>query len=146
MRAVTRRAALAGITTAAIARPAASMTPDPVFAAIERHKAASVLFDAACDVQVTSDAHLDAAREAGHAADAIAIEMIETRPTTLAGILALLRYTADFPLDGHEWPDDISGRWPERFGHAETLTWGDAVCGNLAQALAGILAGNGGKS
>lgn len=143
----TRRDVMAGAASAALVSPvAASAAPDPVLAMIERHKAAIACYDAAANMQDRSEAHLNAACEAGGAADALALAMIETKPTTLAGILALMRYTANLPLDGSEWPDNIAARWPERFGHAPTLTWGDVVCGNLADALAGILAKDGAQS
>jgi hypothetical protein len=80
-----RRAVLAGIATApALAAPALALSgPDPIFAAIERHKATYVALglseEGAVDAAV--DAETDASRK-----------MAATVPTTLAGLLALLRY------------------------------------------------------
>jgi hypothetical protein len=83
----TRRAVLAGIATApALAAPALALSgagPDPIFAAIERHKACYVALGLSEEEAVGAavQAETDASRK-----------MAATVPTTLAGLLALLRY------------------------------------------------------
>jgi len=48
--------------------------------------------------------------------DWLAIELLDTEPTTTAGIVALVRYVAEFEKDGNFWldePDTALGRsWP----------------------------------
>lgn len=60
-----RRTALAAIAAVAVAGPAVAvaMNTDPVFAAIERHKAANAAFTAACDAFDPFDAEWMAAAE-----------------------------------------------------------------------------------
>jgi hypothetical protein len=91
---INRRAVLAGATAAAAIPTAAVATlpnlePDPIFAAIQRHKDAYVAHGAADTV----DGDLDAAANADFdARDAL----LEVQPTTIAGAVALLRYSWEF--------------------------------------------------
>lgn len=91
-----RRAVLAGIATAPVlAAPAvASSGPDPIFALIEQHRVAHDVRNR-CDDGEAYDA-------ATQAAWAVEQTLARTRPTTLAGILAIMRYErelSDRPLE-----------------------------------------------
>jgi hypothetical protein len=102
----TRRAILAGIATApALAVPALAIgnEPDPIFAAIERHKALNAAFaevlHGMCEFEAqhgVAAAGIDEwerrEEEAGNTERAACDEMIATAPTTLPGLLALFRY------------------------------------------------------
>jgi hypothetical protein len=103
--------------------PAPAATPDPIFAAIEHHRAAGIVWNAAVDVRADFpegyepltdeqweqrdelDETLDDAREALVEAGAA---LIDIAPTTAAGIVAAIRYiqkqTRD---DGTFMPFDI---------------------------------------
>jgi hypothetical protein len=107
-----RRAVLAGIAaTPALAAPALALTiagPDPIFALIEQHR---VAYAAVCAAVDATDA---AAGEYGgwgapkvkpfeEAQTAVTVammelegELAETAPTTLHGILAIMRYRREF--------------------------------------------------
>jgi hypothetical protein len=104
----TRRAVLAGLATApALAGPALALSsaapPDPIFAAIEHHKACYValalLPDGAggCELSEAVGDETDAARK-----------MAATVPTTLAGLLALLRYVEKMQDGGNEMLDEAA--------------------------------------
>lgn len=93
----TRRAVLAG----AAALPALSLPaiaePDPIFAAIERHRNAEAAFDAAVNVANYGPLAGDAAAEevAGElceVAHSDYAELVAMTPTTTPGCAALLRY------------------------------------------------------
>lgn len=128
----TRRSFLAQVvSTAALAAtvaPAASATSDPTFAAIEAHKAARITVYSAIDAvsamekqlaaeglmyrrdraedprQIEAEAALSAAFEAE--TDAACV-LVTERPTTIAGVLALLSYANKADTDGEGWPDDL---------------------------------------
>ena len=94
MQNLSRRAALVGASAAAgsvanVAAITAAMSagPDPILAAIERHRQLDAAHAAACELDDddAKDAACDAAFEA--LADLVAIT-----PTTLAGCAAMLRY------------------------------------------------------
>ena len=92
-----RRAILAGIAAAPVlAAPALALSsagPDPIFALIERHKACNAAFSSVLrepgqdrdEWRRREDEASDVERDACG-------EMVATVPTTLAGLLALLRY------------------------------------------------------
>jgi hypothetical protein len=95
-------AVAAAIPTATLtAAPAA----DPIYALIERHKEAAAVYDAATHVRAHfNDCHMndeqrkqlavlqDAVDEAWDPREEAAIDLLNTKPTTLAGIVALCRY------------------------------------------------------
>lgn len=89
-----RRAILAGAASlSALAIPAiATVAPDPIFAAIEAHETATVDLNAACkanlDDEVTSDLLI--------AQDKVMVDLLETSPTSLAGVAAVLRYVGAY--------------------------------------------------
>jgi hypothetical protein len=111
-----RRALVAGVATAAAAIPSVSGLPadaaaaDPIYAAIERHKAAYRLAMVAGRVRSnTVDAKWspdydavecrrvqEADLEATHASDTAARALTTIRPTTMAGVLALICYVQEF--------------------------------------------------
>jgi hypothetical protein len=101
-----RRAVLAGIATApALAGPALALSgPDPIYSAIERHKAVYAAFGAVLHGMSKFEKEKGWAdsperevwrrreREACDADAAAREKMLATVPTTFAGVLALLRY------------------------------------------------------
>jgi hypothetical protein len=100
-----RRAILAGAAALpALTMPAvafAAATPDPIFAALDRHRKIEAAYSAACN-EPTGDEATEQAREArvfklgGESSDALG-ELVTMTPTTVAGCAALLRY-----LEAHE--------------------------------------------
>jgi hypothetical protein len=88
-----RRAVLSGAASLpALSLPA--LARDPIFAAIDARKATFAVFKAAdSDDELSSDA-------CGKDADAIRV-MVHTVPTTLAGLLALVRYVVECETADH---------------------------------------------
>jgi hypothetical protein len=100
--------------------PPPQSTTDPIFAAIERHRNAVRLYQAALSVSgafpdaanpmtLKQAAQIDAA-EAGARLPLLdaGLDLIETAPTTLEGIVAALEYMHDQMLeDGAFMPSDI---------------------------------------
>jgi len=141
--------ALATIPPASAATaPAASGEPDPIFAAIERHKAAAVPRDAAVDVRSNfNDLHMTAEQREqcdrldGALEDAVetceqaGADLINTAPTTLAGIVAAIQSLRLQMLDDGTY-------MPQTFvlqtgGDAQnTMGWIDAWLDTLADAAA----------
>ena len=128
-----------GTLAVAAAVPTAILTAapavDPIFAAIELHKAAAVVWDAAVDVwamfaegpapmpierRIERERINDAWRAARDALDDTGIDLINTAPTTLAGIARALNYIREQMLhdDGIYMPnglrlaDDTDGEYP----------------------------------
>ena len=104
---LTRRAAIIGASTAGAGIATASASPsarptDPIFAAIERHRAAWARFSAECwrsdEVEAKHKGYVltdeDAAiyEAASDAEVAAALALFATTPTTLAGLRAGLTY------------------------------------------------------
>jgi hypothetical protein len=131
-----RRAVLAGVavlpTLAAPAAAIANLTPDPIFAAIEAHRAAyaeRVRCLIAADIMPIS-AIPPAAKEAADAAhdaeyEAI-IDLIETLPTSAAGVAAVARYAVDFGEE--EWMDvECADGSHQSFMEALMLSIADAL-------------------
>lgn len=102
MRNITRRSAVNALVGAAglsaIPVAASAMAPDPIFPAIERHKALNADFSRACRFEPLPTSTLEHAEwerrelETSDAEREACDELVGTVPTTLAGILALLRY------------------------------------------------------
>jgi hypothetical protein len=108
---------------------------DPIFAAIEAHKAAFAASDAAWHhlsdleeelpkdlrrswidvwetkiVETDDPRWIEAEKASNQLADAeteAAIELINVEPVTLAGAAALMRYVADMEANGCLWPDGL---------------------------------------
>jgi hypothetical protein len=159
----TRRAILAGIATiSTVAAPALALSgvePDPIFAAIERHKVAFQISQEASRIRSgTVDAKwapeydpvkCRAAEEADiastDASNDAAYALTTVRPTTMAGILALLRYVEAFnagalslePLPGDSATDWHSAPffWPESQDEHEIDLFGYAFLANVRSAL-----------
>jgi hypothetical protein len=112
MTTLSRRALVAGSAISAIPMPvlaaAAALAPDPIFAAIERHKAAW----RNCE-QCQTDEEI---AQTCDAAGAEALALLEINPTTLTGVAALLRYSAEFDA---KW----ESAWPERLYVDDKVTW-----------------------
>ncbi len=98
---------------------------DPIFAAIEAHKRAAIethrkgmpywsSMDGTPEHEAAEAEYFDAEE----AEDEAAVQLLDVRPTTMAGVIALLRYVADFDqqkiTDGswwseqHQWPYELS--------------------------------------
>jgi hypothetical protein len=98
-----RRTALAGLFTAAAgaaALPAFAGTgvePDPIYAAIERHRAAWHEFNSRCSAlnDAGTPESLAEERRLMDAHQQAADDMVDTTPTTIAGVITLLRYAAE---------------------------------------------------
>jgi hypothetical protein len=167
-----RRAVLAGVAAApALATPALALSGadrpreggDPIFAAIERHKAAYRIQMEAGRIRChTIDAKWDpeydpvkceAAKEAYTAAadasdDAAADALTTIRPTTMAGVLALLHHVEAFNAGAFfldPWPDstvrDWQSKptfWPSWEDEDGIDLFGYAVLANVRAALEGI--------
>ena len=106
----TRRRFLSAAAGGAIAlalplAPAGAGAPDPIFAAIEHHRAAGIVWAAAVDVcadfpefDITDEQRRqrnlleDATDAAWEACDQAGIDLVTTAPTTPAGIIAAIRY------------------------------------------------------
>ena len=139
----------AGGAALGLAIPPALATDDPIFAAIEQHKAAFARVIAAIDVEQAAEAatpngmrktderYLEA-REAVSAAweaegDA-AIELLNVYPTTMAGVMALLKYSISADRDGETWPRHLLSDDGKTGG-----SWHHFLIQNLTEILPGIL-------
>ncbi|MGY4294612.1 hypothetical protein ACVWXN_002707 [Bradyrhizobium sp. i1.4.4] len=88
----------------------AQASTDPIFAVIERHRELTAHYDAAVSVsaKLEEGAEFDAADEISGERSADlrdhANVLVQSKPTTIAGLIALSRYTASL----REWqlPDD----------------------------------------
>lgn len=118
----TRRAFVAGLAAAAPVAAMASLPavaaaePDPIFAAIAAHERASAAYSEAllkrddAEENKISDpeiieANFEAVELAAEADTEAAIALVSTIPTTIAGALALLKYSASGEgRYGCEWP------------------------------------------
>jgi hypothetical protein len=112
---VTSAAALPALTVPAVV--AASAEPDPIFAAIERHRSAWVDWSAAVEYEfglrradprhVVAEAATQAKADIRHDR---CFNLVEIYPTTIGGVVALLQYYAGtFELDGKTY-------WRDNFG------------------------------
>jgi hypothetical protein len=149
---LSRRAALAGVMSAAalpvavaLPVPAMAVKTDPIFAAIERHKAAAAIWDAAVSIRGDSDEsdrdetlRLDVAvDEAWEPCVQAGLDLLDTEPTTLAGIVAAIQYMrAQMLDDGTYMPHHLEY---EGIGDAnETMGWIDAFLDTIASAAAAL--------
>src|SRR5258708_26062800 len=91
MSAMNRRAILAGAASAAVAIPAAAAPmPDPIFAAIEAHRAACAALEKDCS-RLSDESTPEAQAEFDRLNDAVeeaACILVDTEPTTMAGAVA----------------------------------------------------------
>jgi hypothetical protein len=85
--------------------PSQGIEGDPIYGAIEKHQAAAIVWDAAVDVEakfpagpewgIERERIHEAWCDARNALDDVAIDLINTAPTTLAGIARALNYISD---------------------------------------------------
>jgi hypothetical protein len=111
-------ASAAGAIAAAIpaAAPAAAPAVDPIYVLIAAKRAADAAHGRACDeLSETEDRYGVASDEAEevferggaacHTADEAGWPLATTQPTTLAGVVAVLRFATQIEDEGDEWPD-----------------------------------------
>jgi hypothetical protein len=138
---------------------------DPIFAAIEADKAARAVTVAAVgrnseferELQANGrlrekarrkderrqEKEIEAAINQATVAEAdTACALLNIRPTTLAGVIALLDHARDYDIDGMGWPDRLvdsdwrAGR-SAKFGDART--WQYHLIAHLAEVLPGLV-------
>ena len=112
---------------------AAERVPDSIYAAIERHRELSADYTAAVDIsskleegpefEAADEISGDRCRDLLDHADALS----RLEPTTLAGVIALMRYVAN--LEEWQTPRDT-----DEFDGTPT-DWGKAFCTTVANAL-----------
>jgi hypothetical protein len=138
MSAMNRRAILAGAASAAVAIPtAAAPMPDPIFAAIEAHRAAWAALEKDCS-RLSDESTPEAEAEFYRLNDAVeeaAGSLVETQPTTMAGAVTLLRHVAEHEDKG----DTIDCLEDEDDG--KTKPWSYFMHQTLADALEKMRAG-----
>jgi hypothetical protein len=132
---------------------AAAPAPDPIYAAIEPHKVACVPWDAAIDVRAEfpefppmtdeqweqRDALDDAVDEARVILQQAGVDLINTAPTTAAGVVAAIRYMQkQMRTDGTYMPYDIEFQFDDLYtgDGAEVLAWIDVWLDTIAEAAA----------
>jgi hypothetical protein len=151
--------AAAGVAVAA-ALPIAAATPtgamavaravDPIFTAIEKHKAAGIVWDEAVDVRADFndmdmtdeqreqlDKLVEAVDEAWEAVDQAGLDLITTGPTTPAGIITAVRYIqVQMRDDGTYMPQDIEFEYSEGCGgdSLAAMGWINAFLDTIAAA------------
>jgi hypothetical protein len=143
----------AGSAALAVAIPPALAAHDPIFAAIEAHRAAFTNVVAAIDVQAAIEDKLPkgirsrngeasarwieckkAVCLAWEAEEDAAIDLVNIRPTTIGGISALLNYAVSADRDGETWPPQLLA------DDGETVrSWHNFILRNLAEILPGLL-------
>jgi hypothetical protein len=140
--------AVAALTTAS--PTIAARAPDPIYAAIETHKDRVKAYDAAWKVrgnfkdfgEMTEDekAQLRQFNDATDAAhlplEAAALDLIDTVPTTQAGIIAALRYTrTQCAADGEYM---VEGWWAYEDGSERDIDWLDDWLDSLTDAVSAL--------
>jgi hypothetical protein len=143
----------AGATALTLA-PARASAPaaDPIYAAIERHKAAGVPWDVAIDVRaefpefprpMTDEQHEqrdeldDAVDEARVILEQAGLDLINTPPTTAAGVTTAIRYMQrQMRTDGTYMPYEIEFEFDEGYmgDGGQVLGWIDVWLDALAAA------------
>ncbi|KWV54340.1 hypothetical protein AS156_01015 [Bradyrhizobium macuxiense] len=121
------------ITTTAIATAIPTAAPamlndlhhdvDPIFAAIEAHKAANAEWDRRMEDQERLENMLDHYRDdprwieserkihdGRDHNDAAALNLLKVMPTTLGGVMALLQHAIDFNVDGPAFIEELNSR------------------------------------
>jgi hypothetical protein len=132
---------------------AAAPAPDPIFAAIERHKAACVPWDGAIDVRAEfpegphpmtddqrehRDALDDAVDEARVILEQAGLDLINTVPTTATGIATAIRYMQrQMRTDGTYMPYDIEFEFDDLYAGdgGVVLAWIDDFLNTIAVAV-----------
>jgi hypothetical protein len=134
--------------------------PDPIYAAIEAHKAACVVVLAALDRFSVFENELqanrrlrkedrrederrrgeeiEAALDQAHDAETnAACVLVDNAPTTMAGVLALLAYASAVGTDGVGWPPELDE--DDGDGCAITRSWHFFLVERLVEALPGLV-------
>jgi hypothetical protein len=129
--------------------PPALAADDPIFVAIEAHKAAFVRVIAAVDVEQAAEAatpqgmretdehYLEAGKSVSAAWDAegdAAIELVTVYPETMAGVMALLNYAISADRDGEMWPPELGAD-----DGKSVRSWHNFLLRNLTEILPGLL-------
>jgi len=122
---LSRRAILAGAAAGpALAFPAGIIPPepDPILAAIEKHRRAW---------SMASEGNEEAAQEFDRLCESLDAALVNISPTTIGGVAAILAYAAEFVTnyDGAGWPDGEA--WIDR----HKLPWEVILHKNLAKTL-----------
>jgi hypothetical protein len=144
-------AASVGTLAAAATMPSsAPASPDPIYAAIERHKQTAAVWDAAVDVRCNfedidmteeqreqRDELDDAVEDAWMPCRQAGLDLIETEPATLAGIVAAIQYIRiQMRDDGTYMPHHLV---LDTGGDAQdTMDWIDAFLDTIAKATAAL--------
>ena len=151
----------AGSTALALANPVSAAASDPVFAAIEVHKAARLAFENAVSrgsaleqelprektrswitvweeeiVETDDPRWIDSVREVNRASDAAteaAYALANVAPTTMAGVVGLLQYVLS--IRPEEWPEGV-----ESDDDTETRPWHTFLIEMLIVVLPGMAA------
>jgi hypothetical protein len=97
---INRRSALTALAALpALAAPAAviAAAPDPIFAAIEEHRAANLRLATAMQLDASRPADFDGPEAASwDEVNDAQMQLVDVTPTTVAGVVALLQYVEDF--------------------------------------------------
>jgi hypothetical protein len=129
---INRRALVAGAASAAVAIPAAAAPmPDPIFAAIEAHRAAWAALEKDCS-QLSDEGTPEAEAEFYRLNDAVEVAvctLVATQPTTMAGAVVLLRHVAE-----HEDKGDTVDCFEDE-DDGKTKPWSYFMHQTLADAL-----------
>ena len=111
-----------------IAVDTAAPVADPIYAAVEAHRAAYIAYDHAAEAP--DDENEEAFRELDRASQRV----MRAGASTLAGLIALLRYVAELLQEagapGLPIEVPFAGRWSAAFGK---------FCANVANSLAAIV-------
>ena len=128
-------ATLTGSTSAYAAKP------DPIYAAIEHHRAAWDAFATMIKTAISDDdPRIEIASDEEEEA---AIAILGVTPLTIPGVIALLKHAAEHEKSGNTWPcglsdsEDEGDRFGARYGHS----WSYFLHRDLAKALASITEG-----
>jgi len=129
---VTTAAALPAL---AVPAAAASVEPDPIFEAIERHRRAKAAWTAAYEALDTLP-H-EKVREAGRACDDLSevthqelVALVRMTPTTIAGCAALLRHLEQHENE-HDSPALFADYVPDQPVHQTDSTLLSRIAGEL---------------
>ena len=163
LKAATVAAGSAAVTVAAGSSASAYQNgPDPILATIEAHRAATAAVCSVLDVHtmlerelprdkressvnahgeeiVTTDdpRWIDCERAVNQAFDAetdAAIELLNVRPATALGLIALLQYVAAADRDGETWPSQLLSD-----DGSKTRSWHHFFIENVADILPGMV-------
>jgi hypothetical protein len=138
----------------ATAPDSGACSADPIYAAIELHKQTAAGWDAAVDVwsnfsdldmtaeqREQRDELNDAVDDAWRPCEQAGIDLVNTAPTTQAGIIAAIAYVRNQMLDdGIYMPHRMEFEFnPGNEGDApETMAWIDAFLATIADATAAL--------